>query len=86
MSQGRNGSVLPILTRQVFIEVLNQRKVSLVQSLAEADWDIACLAHQWRCPVLSNDSDFFIFDLPGIGLASKEMQCCEKNICPPPDF
>ncbi|XP_051927878.1 protein asteroid homolog 1 isoform X1 [Hippocampus zosterae] len=65
MSQGRNGSVLPILTRQVFVEVLNQRKVSLVQSLAEADWDIACLAHQWRCPVLSNDSDFFIFDLPG---------------------
>ncbi|XP_061615317.1 protein asteroid homolog 1 [Phyllopteryx taeniolatus] len=65
ISQGRNGSVLPILTRQVFIEVLIQEGVSLVQCLAEADWDIACLAHQWRCPVLSNDSDFFIFDLPG---------------------
>ncbi|XP_061663396.1 protein asteroid homolog 1 isoform X2 [Syngnathoides biaculeatus] len=65
MSQGRNGSVLPILTRQVFIEVLIREGVSLVQCLAEADWDIACLAHEWRCPVLSNDSDFFIFDLPG---------------------
>ncbi|XP_037119217.1 protein asteroid homolog 1 [Syngnathus acus] len=65
LSYGRNGSVLPILTKQVFIEVLNQNKVPLVQSLAEADWDIACLAHQWKCPVLSNDSDFFIFDLPG---------------------
>ncbi|XP_077405216.1 single-strand DNA endonuclease ASTE1 [Vanacampus margaritifer] len=65
LSHGRNGSVLPILTRQVFIEVLNQKRVSLVQCLAEADLDIACLARQWRCPVLSNDSDFFIFDLPG---------------------
>ncbi|XP_061738770.1 protein asteroid homolog 1-like [Nerophis ophidion] len=65
MSQGRNGSVLPILTREVFIQVLRHRGVPLVQCPAEADWEIACLAHQWKCPVLSNDSDFFIFDLPG---------------------
>ncbi|XP_057683288.1 uncharacterized protein aste1b isoform X2 [Corythoichthys intestinalis] len=65
MSHGRNGSVLPLLTKQVFVEVLIQEKVHLVQCLTEADWDIACLAHEWRCPVLSNDSDFFIFDLPG---------------------
>ncbi|KAK7898677.1 hypothetical protein WMY93_019530 [Mugilogobius chulae] len=30
-----------------------------------ADWEIACLARQWNCPILSNDSDFYIFDLPG---------------------
>nr|XP_057902323.1 protein asteroid homolog 1 [Doryrhamphus excisus]XP_057902324.1 protein asteroid homolog 1 [Doryrhamphus excisus] len=65
MAHGRNGSVLPILTRQVFIQVLIQKGIPLVQCPAEADWEIACLAHQWRCPVLSNDSDFFIFDLPG---------------------
>lgn len=65
LSHGRNGSVLPILTRDVFIQVLMQRGVPLVQCPAEADWEIACLAHQWNCPVLTNDSDFFIFDLPG---------------------
>ncbi|KAJ4928541.1 hypothetical protein JOQ06_016332 [Pogonophryne albipinna] len=65
LSHGRNGSVLPLLTRSVFIEVLIQRGVPLVQCPAEADWDIACLAHQWKCPVLTNDSDFYIFDLPG---------------------
>ncbi|XP_072226228.1 single-strand DNA endonuclease ASTE1 [Leuresthes tenuis] len=65
ISHGRNGSVLPILTRDVFIQVLIQRGIPLFQCPAEADWEIACLAHQWNCPVLTNDSDFFIFDLPG---------------------
>ncbi|XP_042361863.1 protein asteroid homolog 1 [Plectropomus leopardus] len=65
LSHGRNGSVLPILTRDVFIQVLVQRGVPLFQCPAEADWEIACLARQWNCPVLTNDSDFYIFDLPG---------------------
>ncbi|XP_069551045.1 single-strand DNA endonuclease ASTE1 isoform X1 [Brachyistius frenatus] len=65
LCHGRNGSVLPLLTRDVFIQVLIQRGVPLVQCPTEADWEIACLAHQWSCPVLSNDSDFYIFDLPG---------------------
>ncbi|KAM3597110.1 uncharacterized protein V6R79_026150 [Siganus canaliculatus] len=65
LSHGRSGSVLPILTRGVFIQVLIQRGVPLVQCPFEADREIACLAHQWKCPVLTNDSDFFIYDLPG---------------------
>uniref|UniRef100_A0A665X4A5 Asteroid homolog 1 n=1 Tax=Echeneis naucrates TaxID=173247 RepID=A0A665X4A5_ECHNA len=65
ISHGRNGAVLPIFTRDVFIQILTQRGVPLYQCSAEADWEIACLAHKWNCPVLSNDSDFYIFDLPG---------------------
>ncbi|KAM4725265.1 single-strand DNA endonuclease ASTE1 isoform 1-T3 [Anableps anableps] len=64
ISHGRNGSVLPILVRKVFIQVLTQRGIPLIQCPAEADWEIACLARQWNCPVLTNDSDFYIFDLP----------------------
>ena len=30
---------------------------------SEADTEIASLACAWNCPVLSNDSDFFIFDI-----------------------
>ena len=30
---------------------------------SEADQEIASLANLWDCPVISNDSDFFIFDL-----------------------
>ncbi|KAL0962035.1 hypothetical protein UPYG_G00334900 [Umbra pygmaea] len=65
LSRGQRGSVLPLLTRHVFIQVLSRRGVPLVQCPAEADWEIACLANQWSCPVLTNDSDFYIFDLPG---------------------
>ena len=32
---------------------------------SEADAEIASLASAWNCPVLSNDSDFFIFDIQG---------------------
>lgn len=67
LSHGRRGSVLPILTRDLFIQVLIQREIPLFQCPFEADKEIACLAHQWNCPVLSNDSDFYIFDLPGVG-------------------
>ncbi|XP_034561416.1 protein asteroid homolog 1 isoform X2 [Notolabrus celidotus] len=79
LSRGRNGSVLPILTRDVFIQVLLERGVPLVQCPAEADWDIACLAHQWNCPVLTNDSDFYIFDLPGGYLPLSSFQWTHLN-------
>lgn len=79
ISHGRNGSVLPILTRNVFIQVLMERGVPLVQCSAEADWEIACLAHQWNCPVLTNDSDFYIFDLPGGYLPFRFFQWTNLN-------
>ncbi|KAM7384138.1 hypothetical protein PAMA_011471 [Pampus argenteus] len=79
ISHGRNGSVLPILTRDVFTQVLIQRGVPLVQCPAEADWEIACLAHQWNCPVLTNDSDFYIFDLPGGYLPIRFFQWTNLN-------
>ncbi|XP_072303690.1 single-strand DNA endonuclease ASTE1 [Eucyclogobius newberryi] len=65
ISRNGNGSILPLLTKEVFIQVLIQSGVPLVQCPSEADWEIACLARQWNCPILSNDSDFYIFDLPG---------------------
>ncbi|KAK2830279.1 hypothetical protein Q5P01_018210 [Channa striata] len=79
ISHGRSGSVLPILTRNVFIQVLFQRGVPLVQCPAEADWEIACLARQWSCPVLTNDSDFYIFDLPGGYLPMRFFQWTNVN-------
>lgn len=65
LSRGSHGSVLPLLTREVFKQVLCELGVPLVQCISEADFEIASLAHQWRCPVLTNDSDFYIFDLCG---------------------
>ncbi|XP_030645427.1 protein asteroid homolog 1 [Chanos chanos] len=65
LSRGAHGSVLPLLTREVFKQVLSELGIPVVQCVSEADWEIACLANQWGCPVLTNDSDFYIFDLRG---------------------
>ncbi|XP_058943973.2 protein asteroid homolog 1 isoform X2 [Pocillopora verrucosa] len=55
--------LLPLLARHVFLEALRNRGVKFVSSDSEADTEIASLAYVWNCPVLSNDSDFFIFDI-----------------------
>ncbi|XP_078275880.1 single-strand DNA endonuclease ASTE1-like isoform X2 [Rhinoraja longicauda] len=63
ISRGGGGTVLPLLAREVFKQVLMQLQVPFVQCHSEADRDIVALANQWNCPVLSLDSDFCIFDL-----------------------
>lgn len=63
LSIGKIGKVLPMLINKVFRQLLLKLKVLLVQCLEEADWEIAALAKEWNCPVLSNDSDFYIFNL-----------------------
>lgn len=61
----RENKICPLLTRKVFEAVLNELKIRHVQSLFEADMHIAMIANQLKCPVLSNDSDFLVFDLEG---------------------
>ncbi|KAG9355707.1 hypothetical protein JZ751_000545 [Albula glossodonta] len=65
LSRGSHGSVLPLLTREVFKQILSSLQVPFIQCVSEADLEIACLANQWNCAVLTMDSDFFIFDLKG---------------------
>ncbi|XP_041421976.1 protein asteroid homolog 1 isoform X2 [Xenopus laevis] len=63
LSKGEGGSVLPLLVREVFIQVLEKMEVPFVQCFAEADRELVVLANLWNCPVLTFDSDFCIFDL-----------------------
>ncbi|XP_039192161.1 protein asteroid homolog 1 isoform X1 [Crotalus tigris] len=63
LSHGGSGSVLPLLVREVFKQILTELQVPFVQSFSEADRDIVSLANQLSCPVLTLDSDFCIFDL-----------------------
>ncbi|KAM3873539.1 single-strand DNA endonuclease ASTE1-like [Diretmus argenteus] len=62
---GQQKKVLPPLGKLVFIQTLARLKVPMAQCFGEADIHIASLASEWGCPVLSDDSDFYIFDLPG---------------------
>ncbi|KAM6995245.1 LOW QUALITY PROTEIN: single-strand DNA endonuclease ASTE1-like [Tautogolabrus adspersus] len=61
----QEGKVLPQMASLVFRQTLARLEVPMAQCYAEADQEITALAKEWKCPVLSNDSDFFIFDLPG---------------------
>ncbi|XP_072249566.1 single-strand DNA endonuclease ASTE1 [Leuresthes tenuis] len=61
---GRQENILPQLARYVFRQTLARLEVPVAQCFAEADQEIAALATEWSCPVLSNDSDFYIFNLP----------------------
>eukprot|EP00064_Thunnus_orientalis_P021363 superscaffoldBa00006427_g21524 len=60
---GKEG-ILPQLAKLVFIQTLARLEVPVARCFAEADQEIASLAREWQCPVLSRDSDFYIFDLP----------------------
>uniref|UniRef100_A0A3P8TVG9 Asteroid homolog 1 n=1 Tax=Amphiprion percula TaxID=161767 RepID=A0A3P8TVG9_AMPPE len=62
--EGRKKNILPPLAKQVFKQTLAQLKVPMAQCYGDADREIAALASEWNCPVLSGDSDFYIFDLP----------------------
>ncbi|XP_013885666.1 protein asteroid homolog 1 [Austrofundulus limnaeus] len=61
---GRSMQILPPLASLVLRQTLARLQVPVAQCFEESDHEIAALASEWKCPVLSNDSDFFIFDLP----------------------
>ncbi|XP_061573774.1 protein asteroid homolog 1-like [Cololabis saira] len=61
---GKSKGILPQMARMVFKQTLARLQVPVAQCFGEADQEVAALAVEWNCPVLSNDGDFFIFDLP----------------------
>lgn len=57
----------------MFLSVLNELKIDVVQCAYEADADIAALARGLNCPVISNDSDFYVMDVVVIPLSLMEL-------------
>ncbi|XP_070573958.1 single-strand DNA endonuclease ASTE1-like [Ptychodera flava] len=55
----------PPFTTAVFLKVLESKEVGYVFCDFEADSEIVALANIMGCPVIGNDSDFFVFDLTG---------------------
>lgn len=54
--------LFPLFLKEVFKDVIQQKNIKCAQSLFEADDDIASVAKILNCPLLSFDSDFYIFD------------------------
>ena len=57
--------VLPLFAWKLFSEVLSELSIRYIVVDGEADRDLVKLANFYSCPVLSNDSDFYIFNLKG---------------------
>ncbi|KAK3922417.1 Protein asteroid [Frankliniella fusca] len=56
-------TVFPLFLMEVFKQTLRSSDVQFVQADFEADFEIAAIARSLNCPVLSYDSDFYIFDV-----------------------
>ncbi|XP_030604856.1 protein asteroid homolog 1-like isoform X2 [Archocentrus centrarchus] len=76
---GGKVNILPVLTMWVFRQTLIRLKVPIAQCFGEADREIAALAYEWQCPVLSNDSDFYIFNLPAGMMPISYFQWADVN-------
>lgn len=62
--QGIGSYVFPPSANIIFKSVAVDRGIMIYQSFFEADLETARLACEYKCPVLSQDSDFFLMDLP----------------------
>ena len=60
-----NSDVIPLFTEMVFSETLKEKGVKFVYADGDADSVIASIANYYSCPVVSNDSDFFLFNIKG---------------------
>ncbi|KAF3426462.1 hypothetical protein E2986_14137 [Frieseomelitta varia] len=56
-----NAKSIPLLLKEIFRDVMREKNIRHVQCLFEADNDIASVAKILNCPVLSYDSDFYIY-------------------------
>ena len=55
-------SVIPLQIMQVFREVLEEQNIPLYFADGEADPDTVAMAAHYKCPIISNDSDYFMFN------------------------
>ncbi|KAF7392904.1 hypothetical protein HZH66_008737 [Vespula vulgaris] len=61
LSSQNNTHLFPILMFCIFKSILKEMNIKYIQCLFEADNAIASVAKLLNCPVLSSDSDFYIY-------------------------
>ena len=63
LEDDRSEGVRPLFLIIVFCEIVKENGVKLICVDGDADRDIALLANHYNCPVVADDSDYFIFPL-----------------------
>ena len=73
------GYGLSLHAKSTFIAVLREMKIPVYVADNESDREITALANRYKCPVLSSDSDFFIFNLKYGFVHFKRHYCTREN-------
>lgn len=60
-SSQHRSKFFPLLIKEVFKDIMTEKGIRYVQCIFEADNTIAAIARILNCPVLSYDSDFYIY-------------------------
>ncbi|RZC38255.1 XPG I 2 domain containing protein [Asbolus verrucosus] len=71
--------VFPLFLREVFVDILLKLRVKCVRCDFEGDGDAAFLAKNLNCPLLSYDSDFYIFDVVYIPFSNMDLRLRKKK-------
>ena len=58
-----DANLVPLLAQETFQCALDDLGIPHATCNFEADREIAALANAWNCPVMSNDSDFYVYDV-----------------------
>lgn len=72
-------NMFPLHIRDLFKDIILRLNVKAVKCDFEGDYEIACVANSLKCPVLSYDSDFYLFDVTYIPFSTFEMQVCKNR-------
>jgi len=60
---GNQKWILPLFAPRVFVQTAQECNVEVLLSFREADALIAAMANELKCPVVSDDGDFYVYDL-----------------------
>lgn len=72
-------TMFPLFVREVFKDVVLKLGVPVARCDFEADFEIACIARQLGCPVVSYDSDFYVFDVLYIPFPTMEFHVTKNK-------
>ncbi|KAL1494668.1 hypothetical protein ABEB36_010234 [Hypothenemus hampei] len=78
MTKGSESS-FPLFLREVFVDVVLKLNLKVARCEFEGDMEIAAIAQMLNCPVISYDSDFYIFGCMYIPFSTVELTVRRKK-------
>ncbi|XP_036328993.1 protein asteroid [Rhagoletis pomonella] len=73
-------TIFPLLMKEVFVDAVHDCGVPVMRCVFEADDELATLSRKLGCPVLTYDSDFYIYNVQYIPLVTLTVKAHTKRI------